>query len=195
MCLCVCTRVCMCICVCCVGVWLLNCLSFLQCVYCHNKIMTECFIVRWMKAHVHRPSLIGVEYVFALNYKHTSVSPFELCYLGNPYYLKEIFIITKWCGYKIIDLFRNDVTLILYLWDSNIFKYCFLWWMNYIVINNQDIKAKQPGMVIKQIKEYYICSSNKTSQKTKTHLYEYLFALAWYLLPGIHKRSIFIYRP
>ena len=39
-------------------------------------------------------------------------------------------------------------------------------------MNNQDTKAKQPGMVIKQINEYYICSSNKTSQKTKTHLYE-----------------------
>ena len=40
------------------------------------------------------------------------------------------------------------------------------------MINNQDIKAKQSGMVIKQIKEYYICFSNKTSQKTKIHLYE-----------------------
>ena len=40
------------------------------------------------------------------------------------------------------------------------------------MINNQHVKAKQPGMVIKQIKEYYICSSNKTSQKTKTHLHE-----------------------
>ena len=62
--------------------------------------------------------------------------------------------------------------LILYLGDSNIFKHCVLILMNHIVINNQDIKTKQPGMVIKQIKEYYIYSSNKTSQKTKTHLHK-----------------------